>query len=211
MKRSLQVGLSGLLISGMLSACAANEPTSKSALTTPNGSGSITAQAARTHEPPDLQNRLERQLIVIFQALLQMDRKEGLKITADQALGMLPLLRKIKDEGQMLAQDQQQIVSLLSAEQKVFFDEASTRNSRMRGRPPKKFDGLSPEDRDKLIEEFQRKRMSGEDEGVIGPFIQQDAEEGYRNYGGPPPPHDPVLGISMEQQLIDLLEARVGS
>jgi hypothetical protein len=155
---------------------------------------------ALEQDKPDFQNRMERQLVGLFQAIVQMDGKEGLTISSEQARKLLPIVRKSKDEGRISEQEQEQVLELLTQAQKTFYEQFTQKmHERMQGKPMIRFDELSPEERDKLIEAFKQKRK---DEVEAGHFPENKFEEGPHPWGG-------VKGTSMEQQLILLLESKV--
>jgi hypothetical protein len=135
-------------------------------------------------------------MVLLFQALLQMDRKEGLSISNEQAAALLPLIRNSRDQGNLSTDQQKQALELLNVDQQAFYNDLVIKmNDRMNGGSSKNFDHLTQEERDKLIEQFKERRnhppnstgSRGEGEGPSGPGF----------------------GTSMEQQLIDLLESKV--
>jgi hypothetical protein len=142
-----------------------------------------------------VQNRKERQLVLLFQALLQMDRKEGLSISKEQAAALLPLIRNSRDQGNLTANQLKQALEHLNVDQQTFYNDfAKKMQARLNGVANINIDHLTQEERDKLIEQFKEKRN-------LEPPNTPNRSEGEG-------PSGQGLGKSMEQQLIELLEAK---
>jgi len=148
--------------------------------------------AAATAAATEVQSNSERQLVVLFRALLQLDRQPGLAIGKEQAEALLPIIRQTEEAGSVGEADKQRVVALLSPQQLAYYDKlAQSMKARMSGDGARHAASLSPQERDKLIEEFKnRKETSGE--------APADAAR---------PPIG--MGKSVEQQLIELLESKV--
>jgi hypothetical protein len=186
-----RVSLSGMMILVLLSGYASSNPSNPAVQQAVSSQDSAVIKTSQ----PDVQNRKERQLVLLFQALLQMDRKEGLSISKEQAAALLPLIRNSRDQGNLTTEQQQQALALLNVDQQAFYNDLAIKmNDSMNGGASRNFHHLTQEERDKLIEQFKASRdhqppntgSSGEGQGPSG--------QG--------------LGESMEQQLIDLLESK---
>ncbi|WP_165452278.1 hypothetical protein [Paenibacillus thalictri] len=162
--------------------------------------GTVTGPAAPETEAADMQTLTEKQLVFLFQTLMQMDKRDGLAITRSQAQQLLPIIRKNSTEGELTSADQKKIMDLLSPAQKQAYDDYQ---ERMRKRiqsldkDKSRLDELSESDRDRIINEFKQRRTDKENELSEPPM---------------PPPRKPgfdeLSGKNVEQQLIELLEAR---
>lgn len=147
-------------------------------------------------ESSELQNAEERRLVQIFQFLLQMDKKEGLAITAQQAEQLLPLVRTCSNQGEMLVNDQNRVLELLNPAQKMWYQELQEKHrSRLEA-----FRALSEAERERMIQEYENKRKRElEQPKESAPDSEQtsvvSAYEGFTTK-------------NIEQQLIELLEAR---
>ncbi|WP_248925542.1 hypothetical protein [Paenibacillus hamazuiensis] len=146
----------------------------------------------------EVQNLSEKQLVLLFQILMQMDKREGLAISKSQATVLLPIIRKNSSEGILTNADQKKIVDILTPDQKQFYDDYQERvKKKMQSAKKEKInlDELSESEREKLIKEFKERRK-GEDGQPLHP----------------PPSHkagdEPPSGKNVEQQLIELLEAK---
>ncbi|SEB60309.1 hypothetical protein [Paenibacillus sp. GP183] len=187
-----RVSISGMMILSLLTGYASSteiKPAVQQAVNSPEPVSTDGSQ-------PVVQNRKEREMVLLFQALLQMDRKEGLSISNEQAAALLPLIRNSRDQGNLTADQQKQALEFLNVDQQAFYNDLAIKmkDSMNRG-AGKNFDHLTQEERDKLIEQFKNRRnhpppaasSRGEGEGPSG--------QGF--------------GKSMEQQLVDLLESKV--
>lgn len=152
----------------------------------------------------ELLSRNERQLVLLFKALLQMEKKEELKLTRSQAESLLPLIRKNSTEGELTATDMNLILVKLSGPQIQYFAEFQKIKPKRvpDGLDGKGMAGLTKEEREKRIEEFESQRRHEPDKDPqntdFPPF------EPAR--GGPIPPG---VGMNVEKQLIELLESKL--
>ncbi|TVY01009.1 hypothetical protein [Paenibacillus cremeus] len=148
----------------------------------------------------------ERQMVLLFKALIQIDRKEGLAFTRSQAEALLPIIRKNSTNGELTQTDQSNILAMLNSGQKRFYDEMQERlRTRMENAgvdPSSK--SFSSEDRDRMIKEFERERkeLGKQASPPRSPTGDGDLTDKSTMQGG---------GKNVEQQLIELLEARVHS
>jgi hypothetical protein len=186
-----QVSISGMIILSLLTGCVSSNainPAVQQAVSSQESNATETSQ-------PVVQNRKERQLVLLFQALLQMDRKQGLSISKEQAAALLPLIRKSRDQGNLTTDQQKQALELLNVDQQAFYNDLAIKmNDSMNGGASRNFHHLTQEERDKLIEQFKANRNHPP------PSTDSRGEgEGSSGQG---------LGKSMEQQLIDLLESK---
>ncbi|TXK85107.1 hypothetical protein [Paenibacillus sp. N3.4] len=148
-----------------------------------------------------VQNMREMQLVMLFQGLLRMDRQPSLAITAKQARDMLPNVRKSINNGSMLETEQKQVMEGLSPEQKKYLDDQAKQvRKHMAERMNNQVgDELTPEEREKLIEAFIQKRKA-----------DHPGETGWtdRSNGGSLSTDLKSMGVSVEKQLIELLESK---
>ncbi|MEK3723562.1 hypothetical protein [Paenibacillus sp. FSL H8-0034] len=157
----------------------------------------------------EIQNAFERQMVILFQSLIQMDRRENLGLSIKQAKELLPMVERNSRVGELEQADQLLIIGLLSAEQKGFVNEFQER-IRIKEQNMKEFkkkDPSSVEEREAMIHEFEVRRRDAEfDKKPLPP-----SEEGTRENT----PHSPSSsgglgsGKNVEQQLIDLLQAKI--
>ncbi|MFC5448218.1 hypothetical protein [Paenibacillus aestuarii] len=148
----------------------------------------------------DLQNGQERQLVMIFIGLLRMDRQSGLTITGSQAEAMLPLIRKSKAEGSLNEAELGQVMKVLTDAQRSFLNEQTKQmKNRSQQGSGRSNSGLSPEEVEKRIEAFRKRRSEhAEENGSSGKVSGGNAGESGKS-----------TGKSVEQQLIELLEAKL--
>jgi hypothetical protein len=189
-----RVGISVMMILSLLTGYAssnANKPEIQEAVQSQESAVLETSQ-------PLVQNRKERQLVLLFQALLQMDRRSGLSLSKEQAAALLPLIRSSRDQGDLTADQQKQALELLNVDQQVFYNDLAIKmRDRTNGGSSKNLDHLTQEERDKLIQQFQERRDH-----------QPPASANTDSKGEAEGPPGKGFGKSMEQQLIDLLEAK---
>jgi hypothetical protein len=156
----------------------------------------------------DIQNNLERQMVLLFQSLVQMDRRERLSISSKQAEVMLPMVMRNSDVGGLTQADQNQMIDMLSPEQKVFVNEFQERaKSKLQAMKEikEKATTLSDEEREKMIHDFEnRRRQEREADRQTG------TPERIQDSGSPgAAPGSMGSGKNVEQQLIDILQARL--
>jgi hypothetical protein len=144
----------------------------------------------------DLLQTDERRLVLMFQFLQQMDKKEGLAITAQQAEKLLPMVKGCSSKGHMLTGDQKNILELLYPAQRQWYDELQEKH-RSKIEALKK---LSPEEREQMIKEYEMKRKQ-ESEQPEASVPESEQTSGVSAYGG-------FNTKNIEQQLIELLESR---
>lgn len=165
------------------------------------------AASIATVERDEIQNNLERQMVILFQGLLQMDRRENLGLSTKQAVEMLPLVEVNTGNGELKQTDRLLIINLLTTEQKEFFDDFQER-LRVKAQAMKEYKKKAPlsmEEREAMIHEFEVRRR------------EKDAERlalGESNNSDEMNPGKPLGGgfgnpKNVEQQLIDLLEAKI--
>ncbi|SDN84269.1 hypothetical protein SAMN04487897_105118 [Paenibacillus sp. yr247] len=200
MRYTKKMVLSLTLISFLLSGCYQHMPAldSSMALASPSPTFGQTPQEESPTE--NVQNLREMQLVMLFQALIRMDRNASLTITAKQARDMLPLVRNSMDEGSMNDSERKQVLSGLTPEQKAFLDEQSIQvKKHMEERIDNLGEELSLEEREKRVEAFIQKRKS--DRQVEPDMIEQAN-------GANQPFDSRSMGISVEKQLMELLVSK---
>lgn len=68
-------------------------------------------------------NPEQRQLTIVFQSLIAMDKADGLSITKDEASQLLPIVQASISAGKLSSDDQSKIEGKLTPEQKKFVDD----------------------------------------------------------------------------------------
>jgi hypothetical protein len=153
----------------------------------------------------DLQSRKDKELVLTFVALLQMDKKPELALTSAEAASLLPIVKAGKEKGGLTPEDEQAIVRTLTEDQARFVAEFRDRAGAQR----KKMKELTQSDRIAMIERFKQKRNQ-EDSAKAG---GADADANRELAGGAA--ESGSSGArggerTVEQQLLDLLEAKLG-
>jgi hypothetical protein len=199
LKRSMRFWISAVLLMGILSGCVSKSPVTQEASTQPTETAKL--EPKTSEDQNEVENHKEKQLVLLFKALQQMDQKAGLTLSKKQAEELLPLIRKSRDEGEISAVEQTQALALLNSGQKAFYDDFSSKiNERMEANR-KRFESLTPAERDKLIENFQKQRQHLEKAPHPSNLPDNDTSVSLEP--------DIAYGKSMEQQLIDLLESKL--
>ncbi|MDQ0915479.1 hypothetical protein [Paenibacillus sp. V4I5] len=200
MKYTRKLVLRLTLTSFLLSGCSGHMPLldSTSALVLPSPSPGKTPQEDTPAEV--VQNLKEMQLVMLFQGLIRMDRLDSLTITSKQAEAILPFVRKSMDEGSITESEQKQVITGLTLPQRTFLDDQSKQmKQRMAERMDNLGEAVSSEEREKRIHAFIQKRkaerqieagMTDRGNGEFQLFDQRS------------------VGISVEQQLIELLTSK---
>jgi hypothetical protein len=169
---------------------------------------SAPAVAASAEEDDEIQNNLERQMVILFQGLLQMDRRENLALSRNQAIAMLPMVEVNTGNGELKQTDQLLIINLLSDGQKEFLDDFQERQ-KAKEQAMKEFKKRAPlslEEREAMIHEFELKRRQKDEERMAS---GEERNSDDTNPG--PPPAGSGFGNpkNVEQQLIELLESKI--
>lgn len=188
LRRIAAAGLAGLLL---LSACG-------------QAPVAVTEPPAPPAAAPDLelQSVDERQMVTLFKVLLDLDRREELRLAAGQAERMLPLIEASGERGALSAADFARILALMSPAQMAHYEQTTEHLRRLRQaiREASSEAGgqLSSEEMKALVERFERRRASTEgQESDPGPWT--------------PAPDAPPMGKerSLERQVIDMLRERM--
>lgn len=157
----------------------------------------------------EIQRDTERDMVILFESLLQLDGQHGLEITGDQAKEMLPFVKRNSSEGELTQSDRQRIVIILTAEQKKFVAEYRDHitSKIVVFKENMERDELSPEERERMVREFQAKRRMEHDPGATSMGVSDEAAEPdcYMEMG-PDAAQKAVLNV--EQRLIRMLEAK---
>ncbi|UUZ94569.1 hypothetical protein LJK87_08510 [Paenibacillus sp. P25] len=153
----------------------------------------------------EMQSSSERQLVFLFKALIQMDKKEGLALTRAQAESLLPIVRKNTTEGELPQTDVARILEKLTTEQKRYYEDFQDKASKLKkpdGVEKRADSGLSKEEREKMIAAFRNERRHE---------AEADPQHIEPRPGDPPDggPFLPGGGKSVEQSLIELLESKL--
>ncbi|MEI7024382.1 hypothetical protein [Paenibacillus sp. y28] len=162
----------------------------------------LTAGCFRASSPSDpeaqtveLQSLNERQLFVFFHALLDMDQRDGMKITAVQAGQLLPLVKKSIEAGELTQSEHQQAYDLLQPVQQAYYDTMLLKQQAMHA-GDQDFKAFTPEEQARIYEEISRRREQQDE--AAQQSLQPEAEELSPS------------GVSVEQQLLQLLDQRAG-
>ncbi|MBO9610311.1 MAG: hypothetical protein J7639_30405 [Paenibacillaceae bacterium] len=181
----------------------------------------ITDRQAAAAEPTDaaavaVQSVKERELVLLFGALVQMDRQANLRINPSQAIGMLPLVKKAVADGELGAAEAANLQHLLTQEQLRYYNDLSDRLAarwkELAGENAIEPDSLSDEERQHMLDEIIRRNVRR----GTGPPPAQSAspneaatpDEGRSDSGMPPPFAGIRTETNIEQQLLELLESR---
>lgn len=153
----------------------------------------------------ELQSRKDKELMLLFIALLQMDKKAGLALTAAEAAAIVPAVKAGKEKGELSPEEKQQVFAALTNEQVRFLTEFRERVTTQR----RKLRELSPEERASMIEQFKQRRK--QEESGMKPDNDEPDKSGDWAAGAP---RGGAAGgknpdRTVEQQLLDLLEAKV--
>lgn len=147
-----------------------------------------------------LQSQLEKQLVLVFIALLQMDKRPDLGITSKQAELLLPVVQKAIAIGEWSQDEQNVLIGALSAQQQLSFEEISAQMrsrglNRKSGPPPGLT--LTKGQREALMEDLKQRRLNEDDPGGSGfPYRENKIMP------------DLPAGKNVEQQLVDVLERK---
>lgn len=143
----------------------------------------------------------ERRMVILFKALIQMDKMEGLSITPAQAKELLPFVRRNSKKGELSPQDHEKMVDILHARQKRFYDEVQDKiRSYFHG------DGINGED-EKLITHEERERFVHE--FLTERYNEHQEEKNISSVDPAERMFPPGNGVNVEQQLMNLLETRM--
>lgn len=167
-------------------------------LKTATPTSEIVAQELPTAE--DVQNQRERQLVMLFQGLIVMDRQPLLALTSEQSHAILPIVRKSEEEGSIDESERKAVIQVLTNEQKAYLEEQSKQvKLRMAERMYQHREELSAAERERYVNAFEKRRK-----------FDRQVEAGVSAYANSDPSSPDLrgLGISVEQQLIELLVSK---
>lgn len=168
----------------------------------PQGDSSNESQSAESGAPVQLQSGNERNMVVLFRILLEMNRFENDSVTRMQAEQMLPWVKNGISKGGLTDEEYERIVGLFNDRQKSRFKQLSERwNSRARSADREEKQGrnrvsLSPDDELRLEDEFQKRRSSermGEYEG----YSDNTADSYF------------FSGKNLEGQVVEMLQSKL--
>lgn len=156
----------------------------------------------------EIQNKKEKQMVLLFRTLIQMEQTSDLSITSVQAETMLPLVRKMVSEGSVSSADHDQVVQLLTNQQHAFFADAVDRldrfpNNQQQGAGPQ---NLTDEERSRLAEELEANQTITEWREESDSAGHSGATAGDTQNGSWLPNEK-----NIEQQLIELLEKKASA
>jgi hypothetical protein len=147
--KKMNVIAAGAVISLLLSGCGAKTDTQGSTVSAMSTStnteqtqqAAATPQADQTTKASQDQQQAsprastkpeQRQLMTTLRSLITMDKKDGLTITKEQAVQMLPIVQESITNNELTSDNQSKLVEKLTADQKKFLDdEAATMQKRM--------------------------------------------------------------------------------
>jgi hypothetical protein len=223
MKSKMYVGKMGfiamvIVILVVMSGCGKQAASSEAASTVqPNDQvqGAVNSDAPKNQ----VMSQKELELSMLFRGLLQMDNKGELLITKEQAESMLPIISKSTEDGEISADNQQKLMTLLTPEQKTFIDDMTARFKQFSGngnKPNGAGGGTRPALTDEQRAEFQKNQSNLTDEERKklqanknnrgnGQDTASDGQGGQGNggFGG--------FGQNVEQQLLDLLDSKINN
>ncbi|WP_282939439.1 hypothetical protein [Paenibacillus sp. RC67] len=186
---------------------------------TANAAGSTSTPSAQTQEQKqdanqtsqDKQQRTamsqgQRQMMMTFQTLIQMDKQEGLSITKDQAAQMLPVVQDSVTKGELVTDNQTKLVEKLTTEQKKFIDDAAARMPMRQGNSDAANNGEAKpkqapteEQLKKMEENKQQRQQQKSDSNATGQANKDNQPRNGGFAGG---------GKDIGQQLIELLQSK---
>ncbi len=148
-----------------------------------------------------LQSFNERQLVIVSLNLIQMDKREDLRMTEEQAKRILAIVQTAIEDGRLSMEKRRAVLDVLNPTQRWFLDELSMemrlRVARKPGPPPGP--PLSEDERLALAKELEERRQAEpEHDWPIPP-----------SSGAPPPGMEMQADKSVEQQLVDLLVSKL--
>ncbi|MBE1445696.1 hypothetical protein [Paenibacillus sp. OAS669] len=161
-------------------------------------------QASQDKQQRPAMNQSQRQMMMTFSSLVQMDKQEGLAITKDQAAQMLPVVQDSITKGELSTDNQTKLLEKLTAEQKKFIDDAAARmpmrqgNSNGNSSDTKQKQALTEDQKKQLEEARQQREQQKADAAANG----QDNKDKQSRNGGP------GGGKEIGQQLVELLQSK---
>ncbi|WJH34116.1 hypothetical protein N6H14_29940 [Paenibacillus sp. CC-CFT747] len=129
--------------------------------TIPPDSGERPAVQEQEHkqEVAPFQSSRERQLVILFRSLLEMDGVPELHFSAQEAEALLPAVSQAVEKGALGPQDLTRVLDRLTPGQRAYYNGVK---ERMERRPPPPGKPLEEEERRQLLEDF-RHRHGGEE------------------------------------------------
>jgi hypothetical protein len=164
------------------------------------------SQIAREQDAADqntdefLQSQPERQLFIVFFALLQMDKRPDLVIKDNQAETLLPVVKEAMLSGELSQAMRKVLESTLNVEQQIFFEEIQTqmRNRALNRKPgPPAGSTMTEEDRKVLMEDLKQRRLT-----------ESHSDDPKDSSFDPTPLPELPMDKNVEQQLVELLESK---
>lgn len=147
------------------------------------GKGGDTGEAAISAEADaannEVQSTKETQMVLLFQALLAMNGDPGLAVTRSQAEALLPVAGQSVKEGKLGTADYQKMLDILTARQQTFTYQ--------------------------YMDKIRQSTYSGGQEKAT-PAVMPGQVQGN---SGTEPDDEQTSGKSIEQQLLDMLAAKL--
>jgi hypothetical protein len=147
-----------------------------------------------------LQSQPERQLFIVFFALLQMDKRPELVIKDNQAETLLPVVKEAMSSGELSQAMRKILESTLNVEQQIFFEEIQTqmRNRVLNRKPgPPPGSTMTEEERNVLMADLKQRRLA-----------ESHSDDPKDSSFDPTPPTELPMDKNVEQQLVELLESK---
>jgi hypothetical protein len=160
-----------------------------------------TVQSAPSGKQEDVQSLHERELVLLFKTLLQLEKKDGYALTKAQASELLPVIQKNSSLGELTLADQKRILDILNASQRKFYEETqdlAKKRFEAMNKDSMIPDPMNVKERERMIEEFKKQReleMKNPQSAAAGTAA--------------PVPDPAVINKNVERQLIELLESKL--
>lgn len=152
-----------------------------------------------------LQSLSERQLVVVFIALVAMDKKADLSITGKQAEQILPIVDAAISQGELSHTNREILLDALNTAQRMGFEEVigqMRKRAAKNDKPgPPAGPALTEEERQALARDLEQRRS-------IEPK-ESDSDNLRPPRFGEPPPWNFAPDKNVEQQLVELLKSKL--
>jgi hypothetical protein len=153
-----------------------------------------------------LQSLSERLLVVVFIALLEMDKKADLSITGKQAEQILPVVNAAISQGELSLASRKVLLETLDTAQKNYYDQVSGQMKKRAAAMDRKSDlppgqVLTEEERQAVVRDLEQRRS-------IEPK-ELDSNSPRPPRFGERPLWDSAPDKNVEQQLVELLKSKL--
>lgn len=166
-------------------------------------------QSTSLMKPEEVQSDMEREMVILFQGLVQMDRQERLVINKKQAEELLPAVKRNTYDGELNPADQQMIIGILTADQRLFVIkyQKDIHEHMQASKERKEREKLDHEERERMVREFQQRRQDEEHGQRSEPSEPSNSSE--ETSTGPASVVPSKRSNNVEQRLIRLLESKL--